>query len=297
MKNIIFFGYGSEYLLGPIASNIKTHNIIEINNFKLNYKIEDLKKNVYETIIFSCHLNLDKFLYNYHYKNIDNFISPNEILEQLKINKKYYLIHDLSEFYLNDEINYLQKIDKILSPIHYNDPLFSNKIINIGWIKNYETQDEKNIKSRNILFLSDVGYYEKNFQYFVEDFDQKLKNIEFYKLPVMSEKPKKIINFLKEKNINQINDTENSYRFLSDNKIYTNGFSSIIFEALTQNNSVNIIKTRTNELFNWSKVLINPFRDVSFKFTVEEDLSYVTVSPLSNNLNLKFNYDKFINIL
>ena len=297
MKNIIFFGYGSENLLGPIASNIKTHNIIEVNNFKLNYKIEDLKKNIYETIIFSCHLNLDKFLYKYYYKDIDNFISPNEILKQLKINKKYYLIHDLSEFYLNDEINYLQKIDKILSPIHYNDPLFSNKIINIGWIKEYEAQDKKNIKNKNILFLSDVGYYEKNFQYFVEDFDHKLKNIELYKLPVMSERPIKIINFLKGKNINQINDTENSYKFLSNNKIYTNGFSSIIFETLTQNNTVNVIKSRTNQFFNWSKILVNPFKDVNFKFAVKEDFNYVTVSPLSNNLSLKFNYDKFINIL
>ena len=63
MKNIIFFGYGSEYLLGPIVTSNNTHNIIEINNFRLTYKIEDLKKNVYETVIFSCHLNLDKFLF------------------------------------------------------------------------------------------------------------------------------------------------------------------------------------------------------------------------------------------
>jgi hypothetical protein len=297
MKNIIFFGYGSEYLLGSIASNIKTHNIIEVNNFKLNYKIEDLKKNIYETIIFSCHLNLDKFLYKYHYKNIDNFISPNELLEQLIINKKYYLIHDLSEFYLNDEINYLQKIDKILSPIQYNDPIFKNKILDIGWIKNYEAQDEKNIKNKNILFLSDVGYYEKNFRLFVEDFEEKLKNIELYKLPVMSEKPEKIINFLREKKINEIKETENSYKFLSKNKIYTNGFSSIIFETLTQNNTVNVIKSRTNELLDWSKILMNPFKDVNFTTTVKEDQNYVIISPVTNNLNLEFNYDKFIKIL
>tara|TARA_B110000483_G_C18183098_1_gene537814 strand:+ start:1681 stop:2574 length:894 start_codon:yes stop_codon:yes gene_type:complete len=297
MKNIIFFGYGSEYLLGPIASGIKTHNIIQIDNYKFKYNIDDLKKDVYETIIFSCHLNLDKFLYNYHYKNIDNFISPNEILEQLKINKKYYLIHDLSEFYLNDEINYLQKIDKILSPIQYNDPLFKNKILDIGWIKNCEVHDEKNIKNKNILFLSDVGYYEKNFQFFVKDFEEKLKSIELYKLPVMSEKPEKIINFLRGKNINEINETENSYKFLSKNNIYTNGFSSIIFETLTQNNTVHVIKSRTNELLDWSKILMNPFKDVNFTTTVKEDQDYIIISPLTNNLNLEFNYDKFIKIL
>ena len=84
---------------------------------------------------------------------------------------------------------------------------------------------------------------------------------------------------------------------MSNNKIYTNGFSSIIFETLTQNNTVNVIKSRTNQFFNWSKILVNPFKDVNFKFAVKEDFNYVTVSPLSNNLSLKFNYDKFINIL
>ena len=196
MKNLIFFGYGSEYLLGPVAKSLETYNITEINNFDLKHKIIELKKKTYDAVIFSCHLNLDKFLYNQYYKRINNFINPNELLEELDIKKKYYLIHDLSEFYLNEEINYLKNIDKILSPIKYDDPLFKDKIYEIGWIKNYKNIHEKNIIGKNILFLSDVGFYEKNFNYFIEDFDRKLDGIDFFKLPIMSEKPEKIINFL-----------------------------------------------------------------------------------------------------
>ena len=297
MKNIIFFGYGSEYLLSPLIKHLGEFNVVEINNYEKKHNLENLKKNNYDAIVFSSHLNLDKFLYNVYYENIENFISPIDILNQLKIKKKYYLIHDLTDFYLNEEINLLDKIDKIFSPIDYDDPLFGVKVENIGWIKSFKSSHGSEIINKKIFFLSDIGYYEKNFENFINDFKEIIKDIDYYKLPSMKTRPSKIVNYFSENKINEISDKESSYNYLKNNQIYTNGISSIIFETLLHKNFVKVIKSTTNSFYEYNNLLKNPFTKFNLirKLNFSDDL--IEILPNEVELNIEFDFSKFKNFL
>ena len=136
---------------------------------------------------------------------------------------------------MNEEINYFDKIDKIFSPIEYQDPLFDEKIESIGWIKSLIKPSFSEINNKSIFFISDVGFYEKkNFECFKKDFEEIIEKIDFFKLPSMMTKPLNISNYLNEKGIKEINDRENVFKFLKNNEVFTNGISSIIFETLLQ---------------------------------------------------------------
>ncbi len=204
MKNIIFFGYGSENLLKPVKKLFLNDNLIEINNFNSDYNLNSLKDKTYDVIVFSSHLNLNSFLYTYHYEKIKNFIDPLDLLKELKIKKKFYLIHDLSEFYLNDEIYHLDLMDLILSPIDYDDPLFMKKIFNIGWIKNFDISPAASITGKRIFFMSDIGFYEKNFEIFIKDFASLVGKFDFFKLPRMNNLSIKIKNFFIDNGVREI---------------------------------------------------------------------------------------------
>tara|TARA_A100001011_G_C14262311_1_gene823021 strand:+ start:942 stop:1835 length:894 start_codon:yes stop_codon:yes gene_type:complete len=293
MKNIIFFGYGSENLLEPVKKLFLNENLIEINNFNSNYNLNSLKDKTYDVIVFSSHLNLNSFLYAYHYEKIKNFIDPLDLLKELKIKKKIYLIHDLSEFYLNDEIYHLDLMDLILSPIDYDDPLFMKKIFNVGWIKNFDISLATSITGKRIFFMSDIGFYEKNFEIFIKDFASFVGKFDYFKLPKMNNLPIKIKNFFIDNGVREINSNENVNNYLEQNDIYTNGLSSIIFETLLKKNKINVIKSATNEFINWDNVLKNPLSKLKLVKNISINKNIIQISPNDIDVDLSFKKEKF----
>ena len=294
MKQILLYGYGSENLnnyLITILNKFPKNKLIIINNYN-NSKVS-IKNKKFDMVIFSAHLHVDKKIHSKLYFHCKNFMDPIKILKNLKIKKKYYLVHDLTEFYHNNEISKLIHIDKILSPIKYCDPLFNNKIIDIGWAKAIDNSNY-NLKNKKIFFVSDAGYYNKHIDHFKSDFQKFFHYFDYFKMPIY--KKNKICTFLKSIGKIEINQNYNSYHLIKGNEIYTNGVSSLIFETLCWKKKIKIFITRTNANYNFKNLEFTPFTSKKLikKITIKRNI--VEIHP-NKFINLKFKKKKFLNLI
>lgn len=161
----VFMGYGSAYVLEPIASYMKKKGycVYEINPVTDDNYIELLKDIKDERIIFitSYHLYMDK--YNYFrsggIKDNDS-IAPLEMMDMLKPVKTVFYPHDLDEFMLSEEMAWCDLFDVFMTPlvnnIYFYFKLKCEKVANVGWIKKtrlYNFSSEETLQLNKIVYL------------------------------------------------------------------------------------------------------------------------------------------------
>ncbi len=147
-------GYGSTYVLAPIAAYMKEKGfkVVEINPYYDKNYIEKIEEVKGKEIIFitSYHLHMDRYNYTQSGGNKNNeSIAPLEIMEYLNPIKSVFYPHDLDEFMLEEELKWCNLFDVILVPYinncYYKLKYLCPRVECVGWIKKNRTYELKTL--------------------------------------------------------------------------------------------------------------------------------------------------------
>jgi hypothetical protein len=166
----LMFGFGSEYVLSPLARYLaeKGHDVVELDmgqGIDIRTTVQSLKG---RDIIFisSAHPNYNAPMLKIgHEKDIPIF-STLEIMMQLRPIASFYIPHDLNHPIHHVETPYMRFFDAVLAPTE--DLWWLNRfapVVNVGWAKHvpsvsrYVLAKDGNQNPTTVLFLSEIWYF------------------------------------------------------------------------------------------------------------------------------------------
>lgn len=175
---ILLYGVGSEYVLNNLAKFLSNqgHDVTEFVYFRnddnlLNIMSEFKRHNF--IFITSAHINLNystlSVLDPIYAADFPNLISPLQIICTFLPKLSIFIPHDLAEPYGHEnsgERNYYDIFDYIISPSKdlYPINVSLNKVIPLGWIKNFNNSVFIPKKKKKIVyFVSNFNFIKNKF--------------------------------------------------------------------------------------------------------------------------------------
>ena len=240
----LFYGYGCEYSLAPLAKYMKdkSYDVLELDLLYVSNAYDILSKIKGRKIVFltSWHLFFDKNNFNDFYKgnrSID-VLSPLEIMDYVKPIKSIYYPHDLTIFLHEQEWSWLDLFDAAMVPYKNNDYYLMKRytqVYDVGWIK--KTSSTKKIecisdKLRIVHFPSNLAYLmsfspAQYYEQWKPLFDAGVK----VKFPLWSGFDE-YINILEDNDVGIIDSSKTVFDVINEcDIITTTGGSSVLYEA------------------------------------------------------------------
>lgn len=177
----LFYGYGCEYSLSPLARymNDNNYDVLELDllNIKNVYDILKGIKGKDMVFVTSWHLFFDKMNFDFFVTGDKNteVLSPLEVIDFLRPNRSVFYPHDLTDFMHQQEWAWLDLFDAAMVPFKCNDYFLMKKytpIYNVGWIKKTKPTivNERKGKELSTVYFPSHTSYIKSFspeEYFV----------------------------------------------------------------------------------------------------------------------------------
>lgn len=164
----LFYGYGCEYSLSPLAGYMrnKSYNVMELDllNTMNTYDLLDTMKGKNIVFITSWHLFFDNTNFRDFHKGAADVLSPLEVMDYLRPMKSVYYPHDLTNFLHEQEWSWLDLFDVAMVPYKNNDYYLLKKYTNVyetGWIKKTKPTDKAGSDSKKlhaVHFPSNLAY-------------------------------------------------------------------------------------------------------------------------------------------
>lgn len=239
----LFYGYGSEYSLAPLADRMREqgYEVLEIDILITENVAVVLSSVKGRRIVFltSWHLFFDKKNFN-RYTQCQNVLSPLEVMEYLSPLRSVFYPHDLECFLHASEVRWIDLFDMVLLPFKNNDYFQLKKLCCdvsvVGWIKKTDT---KKIDT-SVLDGKDAVYLPSNLTYMlgrhgIEDYvsilERFLPKTVAFKF-ARTEETKILNQMLSQKGYVVLCEDMSLFDFLDQVPfVIGNGISSIIYEA------------------------------------------------------------------
>ncbi len=235
----LFYGYGCEYSLAPLANYMRerSFNVIELDLLYISNTYEILKSIKGKDVVFitSWHLFFDKN--NFNKEREMDVLSPLEVIDYLKPVRSIYYPHDLTTFLHEEEWSWLDLFDVVLAPYKNNDYFLIKKhtqVVNVGWIKKQIPSDPVKNKEelRIVHFPSNLSYI-KNFspEQYYEMWKPLFNKGVCVKFPLTGsfERYKKALEY---NGVKLIDPSKTVFDIINDyNIIISTGSSSVAYEA------------------------------------------------------------------
>lgn len=235
----LFFGFAAEYVLHPLYQHMqeKGHLCVELDLYSAQNPMEILSSLKDKPVVFinSAHLFFDKENFKTSYQHEGVMFSALEIMDYLRPLKSIYIPHDLTDFFHDDELPWIDLFDKLLMPMAnfpYRFP--ATDIVNAGWIK--RNQPVASIAAEH---AKSIGFAMSEFEYYRRQGTEKayatwqpiLNQTTSLKLPLWKESDH-FEKYLSERQINIFPSAGNLSDFIDTHAlILTNGLSSVNSEA------------------------------------------------------------------
>jgi hypothetical protein len=296
----LFYGFGSEYVLNLLYSEIKKrgYNCYEVDALNTRNSKTIIKSLIKRSVVFitSSHFLLDDVNFKDFYPSENKFYNVLQILALIKPKKSVYIPHDLTQPLINMENYFLNQFDLFLSPCEPFTSIYSQycNTEELGWIKYTKKSFEKNkIKKRGkaIWFVSDFILHmkmgkKKSFKLL----SSVLKQGVAIKFPNWDQ-CKEFEQYYGKMGAKVFSSTENSIDLINNhNIIITNGLSSIIAESywlgkttinITEGSYYGEERTYLKELFP-NLIFIEKTRDFKLSNIVIKK-SDVKLAPFNTN--------------
>ncbi len=237
-KTYLFYGFGAEYVLHPLYTEMlaKGYHCIEIDPLAQadsKKQIEQLKG---QEVVFitSAHFLLNEKNFGYFYDSQNHFYGTLEVLSLLRPKASVFVPHDLTQPLIDYEKEYLNQFTAFCSPCEPFTSTYAHytKSIEMGWIK-YKQKPKTILRKQGALwFLSDFVLHlnwgvEKSFELLEPILSQGI-SIKFPLWPGCET----FETYFTEKGIHVFPSSENSIDLiLAHDIILTNGLSSIVAES------------------------------------------------------------------
>ncbi len=240
----LFYGYGCEYSLSPLARYMKdnNHNVLEIDLLKTKNVYDLLKEIRGKDIVFitSWHMFFDKMNFDFFVSGDKDreVMSPLEVIDFLNPSRSIYYPHDLTDFMHEQEWTWLDLFDAAMVPFKSNDYFLMKKytrIYNVGWIKKTKqtTRYERAGKNLRTVYFPSHTSYIKSFspeEYFMmlEPILNAGAKIKFPQIGGLDRHK----NMLADKGAEMIDASKTVFDIIDDCQIViSTGSSSVMYEA------------------------------------------------------------------
>ena len=240
----LFYGYGCEYSLAPLARHMKdkSYDVLELDLLYISniYDILCTIKGRKIVFITSWHLFFDKNNFVFFNKGVSSadVLSPLEIMDYVKPIKSIYYPHDLTNFLHEQEWSWLDLFDAVMVPYKNNDYYLMKRytqVYDVGWIKKTDSIkmiERKNDKLHIVHFPSNLAYL-MSFspaQYY-EQWKPLFDTGAEVKFPLWSGFDK-YIKILEDNNVRIIDSGKTVFDMINEcDIITTTGGSSVLYEA------------------------------------------------------------------
>lgn len=233
----LFFGYGSEYSLGPLRSYMEEvgDTCVEIDMLTCEETIGSLRELIGHELVFitSAHLLYDwnNFFY---YRTARDVVSPLHIISTLQPVASIYYPHDYKDPVKEEELPYLDLFDLLLWPDQTRFPPGKIEIFPVGWIKfTAGGKDKLPDNSGGVVFFPGAlqYYLNRGAEHFYNDFSDILDAGAAVKL-ARWHGTEQLEALLRDRGVIVYPSTANSVEVMDANQIIiTQALSSVALEA------------------------------------------------------------------
>lgn len=235
----VFFGYGSEYSLGPLCEHFRQHGFkcLEIDLLASDNPDKHLRDLVGKPIVFltSAHPLYDERNFTF-YRADRKVVSALHVISTLKPIVSVYYPHDYKDPIKEEELAYLSLFDLLLWPFESAPARYMQKteVACVGWIKYVERGlVERPIPKREaVFFLGAYQYYLRaGIDRLVEDFSDLLHSGVAIKLPRWHDN-ESVESYLRQSGADVIASNENSIEVIENSElVIAHALSSVAVEA------------------------------------------------------------------
>lgn len=163
MKNILFVGFRSEFVLSELAIKLSESGDFSIFVERFERSIDlDFYRNLDNLILItSQHISIDSSSYKKFYPHAQYYIAPIELIIEIKPDKSIFVPHDWATPIEEKDLFFLHYFDFILFDGDLKYPVDNSKIVDCGNVK-LVLKENINIPSlRGIYFVNNYPEFSK----------------------------------------------------------------------------------------------------------------------------------------